>query len=152
MLKGAAMINTVLVPVDGSKHSKKAVEFASDLCSKLGGKLSLLHVMESLPHDRTLVLGAASITVNSDTEELAAVGGKVLDAAKEVAGAHGCSDVETKSVRGDPASEIVSRASAIDADMIVMGSRGLSDLKGLLLGSVSHKVNHLASCTCVTVR
>ena len=38
------------------------------------------------------------------------------------------------------------------ADAIVMGSRGLSDIKGLFLGSVSHKVSHLAECTCITVK
>jgi chaperonin GroEL len=41
---------------------------------------------------------------------------------------------------------------AVAADMIVMGRRGLSDLQGLLMGSVSHKVSHLADCACLTVK
>ena len=55
-------------------------------------------------------------------------------------------------VGGRPADTIVAAAERDKADMIVMGSRGFSDLKGLLLGSVSHKVSHLAPCTCVTVK
>jgi nucleotide-binding universal stress UspA family protein len=129
------MSKTILVPVDGSEHSKKALEFAAELGTKFEGQLS-----------------AAAITVHTTGDELEDVGVKVIAAAREIAAAHGCTDVEAKAVLGDPASEIVERAREIDADMIVMGSRGLSDLTGLLMGSVSHKVAHLAPCTCVTVR
>jgi nucleotide-binding universal stress UspA family protein len=146
------MSKTILVPVDGSEHSKKALEFAAELGTKFEGQLSLFHVLQSLPLDRTLILGAAAITVHTTGDELEDVGVKVIAAAREIAAAHGCTDVEAKAVLGDPASEIVERAREIDADMIVMGSRGLSDLTGLLMGSVSHKVAHLAPCTCVTVR
>ena len=146
------MSRTILVPVDGSEHSQKALEFAADLCGKTGAKLSLLHVVHALPHDRVLVLGAAAITVNMTGEELRDVGAKVIDAAKAYAAEHGCSDVEAEVVLGDPAHEIVERAKTLDAWMVVLGSRGLSDLAGLVMGSVSHKVMHLAPCTCVSVR
>ena len=146
------MSKTILVPVDGSEHSRKALEFAADLCKRYEGKLSLLHVLQSLPMDRTLVLGAAAITIHTTGKELEDIGAKVIDAARKLAAEHGVSDVEAQAVVGDPAREIVDRARAIGADMIVMGSRGLSDLSGLVMGSVSHKVTHLAPCTCISVR
>jgi nucleotide-binding universal stress UspA family protein len=146
------MSRTILVPVDGSEHSRKALDFAAELCTGLGAKLSLLNVVQSLPHDRTLVLGAAAITVHMTPEELKDVGAKVLDAAKAQAENDGVQQIETSVVLGDPAHEIVARAKELDAYMVVMGSRGLSDLAGLFMGSVSHKVLHLAPCTCVCVR
>jgi nucleotide-binding universal stress UspA family protein len=53
---------------------------------------------------------------------------------------------------GDPVKEILRQAEEDSANLIVMGSRGLGDLQGLLMGSVSHKVNHLAKQTCITVK
>ena len=53
---------------------------------------------------------------------------------------------------GDPASLVVTTAKEDQSDLIVMGMRGLGELEGLLLGSVSYKVNHRAPCTCITVR
>jgi nucleotide-binding universal stress UspA family protein len=53
---------------------------------------------------------------------------------------------------GDPASRIVEHAREHKIDLIVMGSRGTSDVKGLMLGSVSHKVTQLAPCMCLTLR
>ena len=53
---------------------------------------------------------------------------------------------------GDAARVILDCAKERNADLIVMGTRGMSDLRGLLVGSVSHKVSHLADCSCVTVR
>ena len=55
-------------------------------------------------------------------------------------------------VEGDPAEVVLDLATKHKADMIVMGSRGLSDFKGLLLGSISHKVSAQAECTCITVK
>jgi nucleotide-binding universal stress UspA family protein len=55
-------------------------------------------------------------------------------------------------VEGDLAPQIAEVAKKRNVDMIVMGSRGLGDLQGLLLGSVSHNVASSAPCTCVIVR
>ena len=146
------MSKTILVPVDGSEHSRKALDFACDLAKGLGGRLHLVHVVQASHENRTLVLGAAAVTVHASQKELEEVGHSVVDAAKSVAAEHGCKDVESEVKGGDPSRAIVDSAKAVGADMIVMGTRGLSDFGGLLMGSVSHKVMHLAPCTCVSVR
>jgi nucleotide-binding universal stress UspA family protein len=55
-------------------------------------------------------------------------------------------------VSGDPAGEILSAAESSGVDAITVGSRGMGELKALLLGSVSNKVTHLAHCTVMIVR
>ncbi|MCP5152895.1 MAG: universal stress protein [Ectothiorhodospiraceae bacterium] len=146
------MSKTILVPIDGSEHSRKALELACELGTKLGASLHLLHVAQSLHEGKTLVLGAAAVTVHAPLSELEKAGEQVIQAATRFAREHGVDAVETEITTGDPAKRIVEAARAEKADMVVMGSRGLSDLSGLMLGSVSHKVSHLAPCTCVTVR
>ena len=146
------MTKRMLVPVDGSEHSQKALEFACELARGMGYTLHLIHVAESLPHDRVLVLGGAHVTIHASREDLEKAGHEVLDASRRLAEEHGVKAPESEVVAGDPAARIVEAAARQEADMVVMGSRGLSDLKGLVLGSVSHKVNHLAPCTCITVR
>ena len=146
------MPKQILTAVDGSKASRKALEFASELAVKFDARLHLLHVAQALHQDKTLVLGGAAITVHASPEELERAGRKVVDAARAIAETLGCQQISTDTVSGDPAKQIVKRAEAHGADMIVLGSRGLGDLAGLMLGSVSHKVNQLAPCTCITVR
>ena len=80
-----------------------------------------------------------------------AVGNRLTNSARARAQAKGARTVETMLGDGGPATTIVDRARDLEADMISMGSRGLGGAKGLLTGSVSHKVAHLAECTCVTV-
>jgi nucleotide-binding universal stress UspA family protein len=63
----------------------------------------------------------------------------------------GVESVEISIETGDPADVILHVAEARNADLIVIGSRGLSDLQGLVFGSTSHKVAHRAGCTCLTV-
>ncbi len=146
------MIKTILVPVDGSAHSRKALEFAAELASRYQASMHLLHIAQQPMADQVLTLGAASIMVSGTRADLDKAGRKVIEAAADLARRGGAADITTEVTSGDPAKRILDAAREVQADMIVMGSRGLSDLSGMLLGSVSHKVGHLAHCTCVTVR
>lgn len=146
------MIKNILVPIDGSGHSKKALELACDLAARYQAGLHLLHVVQPAAEAQTMALGAAAVTLESSRQELQEAGARVVDAARQYAESHGCGQVDTDLADGPPAKRILERARDLEADMIVMGSRGLSDIAGLLVGSVSHKVSHLAECTCVTVR
>ncbi len=83
---------------------------------------------------------------------LVTLGAQILEGATVLARQRGAPDVKTLTADGDPAASILECAERERVDAIVMGTRGLSDLAGLLLGSVSHKVGHLADCTCITVR
>ncbi|MDP6174328.1 MAG: universal stress protein, partial [Rhodospirillales bacterium] len=80
------------------------------------------------------------------------VGNLILDEAESIAERHGAKGAERLMRYGEAAKTILQAADDLDANIIVMGSRGMSDLKGLLVGSVSHKVSNLADCTCVSVK
>lgn len=97
-------------------------------------------------------LGGAYIPVPAPHELLEPMGRQILERAEATAKKAGVKQVSTVIEDGDPATVILARAKREKADMIVLGSRGFGDLKGLLLGSVSHKVASHAACTCVTVK
>jgi len=82
------------------------------------------------------------------------LGENILTHAKERAIDRGVSrnSVETAMKNGEPAEQILKHAEQEDNDTIILGSRGLGNIKGLLMGSVSHKVSHLAKQTCITVK
>lgn len=172
------MIKKILVPVDGSQHSVKAVELASDLASKYDADIILLHVLlrghmpDGLKRALDVEVGqrkdGAKNLVNMPQEIMARVGSKkdtqlsieelnflgkhVLGSVARICHDKGVARVEERVEEGSPANVVIKVAEDAEVDMIVMGNRGLSDLQGLLVGSVSHKVSHLAKCTCVTVR
>jgi nucleotide-binding universal stress UspA family protein len=77
---------------------------------------------------------------------------EIVNRAAERARNHGVGTVTTAIERGNPAARIVSHAQDNGVSMIVLGRRGLSDLQGLLMGSVSHTVLQLADCPCLTVK
>lgn len=74
-----------------------------------------------------------------------------LEEARQDAIQAGVAKVEIRLEVGDPAKVILDMAKDEKADLIVLGSRGFSDIQGLVFGSTSHKVTHLASCSCLTV-
>lgn len=172
----------ILVAVDGSEHSEKALDLASDLASRYQAELVLLHVLSDRPlsdAERHLaeveyldeVVGAVEsagmlgtqgdprVTAQRALAAAGAVAGRLraamadrlLDQARARASGHGVRTIRCLVEEGDPARAILRVAAELAVDMIVMGSRGLGDAKGLLMGSVSHKVAHLAPCTCVSV-
>ena len=81
-----------------------------------------------------------------------AIGQRLMSLSRTRARERGVRSVQTVLEDGDPASTILRLAKGLHVDMLFLGSRGLGDAKGLLMGSVSHKVAHLAECTCVSVK
>ncbi|MEE8334444.1 MAG: universal stress protein [Alphaproteobacteria bacterium] len=176
------MIKTIVVPTDGSDHAKKAVDLAADIAEKYGARLVILHALlrhtsesdiEALCREIAmpdalakkfkdlrkafLDMVAASyeagpISIPIPDDILNEVGDLILDNARQTAESKGVKDVTAHIVDGAPADKIIAAAEKENADLIVMGSRGLGNIAGLLMGSVSHKVNHLSKCTCVTVK
>jgi nucleotide-binding universal stress UspA family protein len=145
------MFERILVAVDGSEHALKAVDFAVDLAQKYGAELVVVSIYRPLKvPDSTHSLVRARATAQS-AGDLKALAKEVVDEAVERAdklGVPASGLVE----RGHPARTIVETAEKVDADVIVLGSRGLGDIGGMLLGSVSHKVSSLAKCSVVIIK
>lgn len=131
------MIGHILVAVDGSEHSRKAVAFAHDLAQQTGARITLLCVLE-LP--RVLPLGfldsAAVAPPHPSAKELETVR-QLLD---QVAADLPKAQVEKRVEPGHPAETIVAMAHQLQVDLIVVGARGLSPGGKWLLGSVSDRV------------
>lgn len=147
------MIKNILVPTDGSNHAKKAIDYASDLASKYGATVHLMHVIpqSEIPEGLDRYMEVERIEAPRE-EVLKKIGDGIIKAGLTEARARGVKDVKSSVVIGDPAEKIVEFAKENGVDMIIIGSRGLGAMKGILLGSVSSKVCHVAECTCVTVK
>jgi nucleotide-binding universal stress UspA family protein len=148
------MIRKILVAIDGSDHARKAIEFASDMALKYNSSIYLIHVV----HEPKVPEAFIKYMRDEHIEEppayvyLKTVGEKITGGAEKDVKARGIREVHTVVDQGDPAERIIEYGKKGDFDLIVIGSRGLGALRDLVLGSVSHKVCHLAKCTCVTVR
>jgi nucleotide-binding universal stress UspA family protein len=148
------MIQTILVPTDGSSHADKAVSLAGNLAQLYGARVVLLHAVpdiinEGVPAGYRELAEAQHLEIG---DVLISVGDEIIKRAEAQLRAKGVKTVTSTLPSGSAAQAILNYANDHPIDMIVMGSRGLSNLKGLMLGSVSHKVSHLASCSCLTVR
>jgi nucleotide-binding universal stress UspA family protein len=176
------MIKTIVVPTDGSSHSKKAIDLAADIAEKYDARMVILHVLmrhtsesdietlcaeNDMPkalakkfeelRESYLEMAAATyepgpIFIIVPDDVLKEAGNLILENARQRAEAKGVKDVTAHIVDGTAADKIVATAEQENADMIVMGSRGLGNIAGVLMGSVSHKVSHLSKCTCVAVK
>lgn len=97
-------------------------------------------------------LNLADGHVTMTVDLLSELGEKILENAEEAAREHGATKIAKRIEDGKPVDRILSLAKSEAADLIVTGARGLSDVKALILGSVSHKLAQMSPVTCVTVR
>ncbi|HEX5951308.1 MAG TPA: universal stress protein [Actinomycetota bacterium] len=137
------MFDRILLAVDGSEHSAKAVPVAGDLARRYAGEVVVLHVRE---HE---VTWGADIDVETADEARDLVDGVVRELKNEG------TNVRGEVVRvplGQTPRAILDIARDEGVGMIVMGTRGLSDWGRLLMGSVAHKVVHLAEVPVLVVR
>ena len=137
----------ILVPVDFSEHSTAALEVAVEFASVFGAKLHLLHCYQIQPGG----VSPYGIAIPSDyfaeirnaaSQQLAEWQAKHVPTGIPV-------DASTKSEV--PSEAIIMSAKEIGADLIVMGTRGLSGFKHVMFGSVAERTVRLAPCPVMTV-
>ncbi|MGD8624452.1 MAG: universal stress protein [Anaerolineae bacterium] len=143
------MFERILVPVDGSKHARCAVETAIELALCHGSSVFLLHVIRdlSLPREILSMIQAGEVTASrkeilQDSAEI------ILGNAQEKFEAAGIQGVASEYVLGDPASKILEYAERHDVDLLIIGHRGLGPSEGLL-GGVARKIVNRTQVSCL---
>jgi nucleotide-binding universal stress UspA family protein len=145
------MFDSIVVGTDGSETANEAVRQATELAKAVGASIQLVSAFEpvgnqrlreerqQVPEDMSWMVNARE-DVNATLEEAK---GRVSDAGVEV---------ETFSRQGDPADAILDIAEEQNADLIIVGNKGMSGAKRFLLGSVPNKVSHHAPCSVMIIR
>ncbi|MBF0277243.1 MAG: universal stress protein [SAR324 cluster bacterium] len=147
------MFKQLLVAVDGSAHSSRAVKVAAELAHQMESRLLLLHVIRDLPLPKELQQMIDTGEVMESRLEILKTSAEIIfQNATKIARQEKVAEIESEIREGDPATEIVAAAEGHHADLIIMGTRGLSDLKGMFMGSVTRKVNNLSTIHCLTVK
>lgn len=138
----------VVVGVDGSECSQRALNWAAEAASLRDAELEVVYTYEPIPHVE--IIGSAARVgelTNASAVEARALVANMLD------GIDADDELVTRghAVEGlDPAQTLVDRSS--DADLLVVGSRGRGSLRSVILGSVSHRCVHHAACPVAIVR
>jgi nucleotide-binding universal stress UspA family protein len=155
------LFQKILVPLDGSEHSLKALDVAIQVAKKFEGKITLVHVYSAavrpvmVPETTTLPPPMIPIMTPMEVSKVVeaarkAGSGMLADGAQKVK-AEGV-PVETILREGNTVQEIVKTAEEGRFDLIVMGARGIGKIRELLLGSVSDGVLRNAPCPVLIVK
>lgn len=141
------MFSKILVPVDGSDNSLRALDQALFIAKIAGSTVTAMHVIESPP---TVYVESQKV-LNELMSKFRTESAKILDKCKQIAENSGIK-IETVIAEGDAASNITGFANKEGFDVIVIGSRGHGKFKEVVLGSVSNKVLHHVKCSVLIVR
>ena len=146
------MIRSIVVGTDGSETAEKAVQEAADLAAAVGAAINIVSAYTPVSSQRLREEARQApedvqwqVTPREDVDAM------LSDAERQVTGA-GVQDVHTHAREGDPADAILDVAEEQEADLIVVGNKGMSGAKRFLLGSVPNKVSHHAPCSVLIVR
>lgn len=139
------LVTKIMLPVDGSEQSTRAAEYAVELAELTGARILLVHCHRQFPAllGEPYFQNAVSRILNQSNE--------LLDPYRQLLKSKGAS-FEDRVLEGPPGNAICEVAQIESCDMIVMGSRGRSNLEGLILGSVAHRVLHAAACPVLVIR
>ncbi len=155
------MFQKILVPLDGSEHSLKALDEAAQIAKASKGKITLMNVYSvsaqpiMMPEQsasgyigRPILTGEEISRLIEDTRKF---GSRILDDGEQKIKAEGI-EVEKKLVEGHVVQEIVRTANEGNFDLIVLGARGVSHIREMLLGSVTDGVIHHARCAVLVIK
>ena len=145
------MIGSIVVGTDGSDTAKEAVRQATELAKALGASVHLVSAYEPIGEGR---LREERQEVPDDMQWMVNPREDVDATLKDAAGGieEAGVGVETYAREGDPADAILDVAEEQNADLIVVGNKGMTGAKRFLLGSVPNKVSHHAPCSVLIIR
>lgn len=152
------MIKRILVATDASAASNRALQMAAQFAVQHDAEMLIVNVIRDMqiPFEIDEIPELESNQFesfnNAREEIMRKIAESILRNARDMAEKSGVRKVETAVGTGDPASSILGFSKRSEADMIVMGTRGLGKLKGTVLGSVSRKVTNNAETSCLVVR
>jgi nucleotide-binding universal stress UspA family protein len=141
------LFTNILVPVDGSDNSYRALDAALVLAEKLGSIITVIHVMEQIPITH---IGSEKL-LSELLEAYKKENQNILSKCSEIATQKGLT-VKTLLLQGNPASVILDYSKKEKFDLLIMGSRGLGKFKELILGSVSGKIVHHSPSAVMLIR
>jgi nucleotide-binding universal stress UspA family protein len=137
------MFERIVVAIDGSREGGKTVPMALDLAQKYGSTVTVVHVREHTKYEGTDVdLGPGVPAEDLVSEVLRSFTDAGVPAKGEI----------RRVSPGNTPEQIVEVARDVEADLIVMGTRGMTEWKSLVLGGVANKVVHHATCPVLLVR
>lgn len=172
------MPESILVAYDGSDNADAALRYAAEISAKLGGRLTILHVLmhgrpaeelerlaevehivrhaapRTLPNSLDMPASMAEYLSHPELERaraVAEIGDYIVRGARLTAESLGAQNIATRIEDGDYADEILSAAEQEKADLVVIGRRGLGGLKSLVMGSVSAEVLKRVQCSILAV-
>ena len=144
-------IKRVLVPIDFSPHSRKALDYAADFAKPLGAELCVLFVIEPIYYAVPDLAGAAAGAVGGLIEEQRRSGKEQLE---RLQARYAKKNVKLRTLMqtGTPYQAIVDSAKTLKADLIVMSTHGRTGQPHLLMGRVAERVVRSAECPVLTIR
>jgi nucleotide-binding universal stress UspA family protein len=134
-------IKEILVPVDGSDNANRAARFAVTMAKRLDVPMRLFYVF---PAASVEIIGMAGMSRDDIDQAAQTAAQRAFDATREALGDAAPKELDEDTSIGDPAEEIVRYTEDDPGVMVIMGRRGLSRMKSLVLGSVSDKVSRHA--------
>jgi nucleotide-binding universal stress UspA family protein len=150
------MIKNILVPLDGSDHSSKALDYALDLAEKYSAEIKLLTVAQPVIITESMFLTQPMMPPESTVmyvNEIETAHKKILqNAYKKAKESKPNIKISKQLENGRPADRIIEIANSENFDLIVMGSRGIGGIKEFFLGSVSDRVADRANCPVLLVK
>ncbi len=145
------MFKKILVPVDGSEKAVRAALHGAELATKMDSELILFYVAPLLPpytgKSPVHLINIQQVLMDEYIKQ----GHGIIAQLKDDLAAYGL-NISTYITIGQPADEIIKKAKETGCNLIVMGSRGLGEIKGYLMGSVSNHVTRYATCPVLVVR
>ncbi|AWB09516.1 Nucleotide-binding universal stress protein, UspA family [Thermodesulfobium acidiphilum] len=146
-----AMYKKILAAIDGSVHTQKVLDTTIALAKAFDSSVEICHAI-CMPPMLPDLMGAEVAFMPQMIEDLEKNGKKIIEDARKYLENNGIKDISIFMDIANAANMILERIKSENFDLVVLGSRGLNEFEGFLMGSVSDKISHHAKCSVFIVR